>query len=130
MSTCLFREFYEVDIEKKTEILEECKKEDIEKIVIFCHNSMNAPVEWLTGYIGNLVVKGEIFLLENENEIIGTCEVRRSKTSPEFVDIGMVVSPDYRKKGFGTYLLHMAKLKALEWAKLQFAHVKKKTLVP
>ena len=61
--------------------------------------------------------KGEIFSLEDGDEIIGTCEVRKSITAPEFADIGMVVSPAYRRKGYGTYLLNRAKTIALEWGK-------------
>jgi len=113
----LFRNNYEVHIEEKEGILKECKDEDIERIVNFCHYSMGAPKEWLVGYIGGLIEKGEIFFLEIDDKIIGTCEVRKSTSAPEFADIGMVVSPDYRRKGYGTYLLNKAKTIALEWEK-------------
>jgi len=78
---------------------------------------MEAPKEWLVGYIGGLIEKGEIFSLKDGNEIIGTCEVRKSITAPKYADIGMVVSPDYRRKGYGTYLLNKAKTLALEWGR-------------
>lgn len=113
----LFRSTYEVIIEEKEGRLKACKNEDVDRIVNFCHYSMGAPKEWLVGYIGGLIERGEIFSLENEDKIIGTCEVRKSLTAPEFADIGMVVSPDFRRMGYGTYLLSQAKRIALEWGK-------------
>ena len=117
VNTYLFRNTYEVNIEEKDGILKECQNEDIERIVNFYHYSMRAPKEWLIGYIGGLIEKREIFTLEDGDKIIGTCEVRNSATAPEFADIGMVVSPDYRRQGYGTFLLNKAKTIALEWGK-------------
>jgi predicted acetyltransferase len=114
VNTYLFRNNYEVKIEEKEGELKECQDDDIEKIVNFCHDSMGAPKEWLVGYIAGLIGKREIFSFENDHEIIGTCEIRKSATAPEFADIGMVVSPDYRRQGYGTYLLNKAKTIAIE----------------
>ena len=115
--TYLFRESFEVTIKEKEGILRKCQKEDIERIVDFCHYSINAPKGWLKGYISGLTEKGEVFVFEKDNNIIGTCEVRSSQAAPECVDIGMIVSPDFRKKGYGTYLLYRAKQIAKEWGK-------------
>jgi len=116
VNTYLFRNNYEVNIEEKEGILKECQNEDIERIVNFCHYSMGAPKEWLVGYIGGLIEKKEIFSFEDKDEIIGTCEIRKSTTAIGFADIGMVVSPDFRRKGYGTYL-NRAKKIALKWGK-------------
>ena len=113
VNTYLFRNYTEVSIEEKEGILKECQEGDIDRIVNFCHYSMGAPKEWLVGYIGGLIEKKEIFCLENNDKIIGTCEIRKS-TTLGFADIGMVVSPDFRRKGYGTYLLNKAKKIALE----------------
>ena len=115
--TYLFRNSYEVNVDKKEGILKVCQNEDLERIVDFCHYSMGAPKEWLVGYINGLIKRQEIFSLEDDGKIIGTCEVRKSTSAPEFADIGMVVSPDYRRKGYGIYLLNKAKSIALEWGK-------------
>lgn len=117
LHTYLFRENHAVTIEEKEGVLRECQKEDIERIVAFCYYSIEAPIDWLKAYISGLVEKGEIFVFEKEDEIIGICEVRKSKTAPKFADIGMIVSPDYRKKGYGTFLLNQAKQIAKEWKK-------------
>ena len=117
VNTYLFRDNYEVSIVEKEGILQICQDEDLERIVNFCHYSIGAPKEWLVGYIGGLIKKREIFFLEDGDKIIGTCEVRKSVITPKFADIGMVVSPDYRRQGYGTYLLHKAKKIAIEWGK-------------
>ena len=107
--TYMFRNNYEVSIEKKDGNLIRGKEHDLNRIVSFCHESMGAPTEWLSGYIGGLIEKKEIFYLEYNGDLIGTCEVRKSTSSPKYADIGMVVSPKYRRQGYGTYLLHNAK---------------------
>ncbi|MFT4537431.1 MAG: putative acetyltransferase [Saprospiraceae bacterium] len=125
VNTYLFRSNYEVNIEEKEGILKECQDEDIERIVNFYNYSIGAPKERLTGYIGGLIEKGEIFSFEKGDEIIGTCEVRKSTTAPAVADIGMVVSPDYRRKGYGTYLLYKAKTIALKWERIPICSCEK-----
>ena len=117
IDTYLFRDSHKVNIVEKEGILNECQEKDIDRIVNFCHDSMGAPKEWLSSYIGGLVERREIFFLEDKGEVVGTCEVRKSMTAAEYADIGMVVSPAYRRQGYGTYLLYLAKRKALEWGK-------------
>ncbi|MFK7772295.1 MAG: GNAT family N-acetyltransferase [Saprospiraceae bacterium] len=123
--TYLFRNSFEVNIDEKEGILKECQTENLERIVDFCHYSMGAPKEWLTGYVGGLIEKKEIFFLEHDDKIIGTCEVRKSTTTPEFADIGMVVSPDFRRKGYGTYLLNKAKTIAIDSGKIPICSCEK-----
>lgn len=118
INSYLFRDNYQVSIEEKKGVLKECQNKDLETIVNFYNYSMGAPKEWLTGYIGGLIERKEIYYLEaTDSEIIGACEVRRSISAPKFADIGMVVSPDFRKKGYGSYLLHKAKNIALKQGK-------------
>lgn len=123
--TYLFRNTYEIFVEEKEGELKSCEESDLVRIVKFCYISMGAPKEWLAKYIGTLIARREMFFLEHKNEIIGTCEVRRSKTAPKFADIGMVVSPSYRRQGYGTYLLHKAKEIALERGKIPICSCEK-----
>ncbi len=85
------------------------KPSDLNRLVAFCNYSTGAPKEWLNVYYENLIKRGELFIHENEEKIIGTSEVRKSDTNKKVADIGMVVSPDFRKQGYGTYLLGKAK---------------------
>ncbi|MEL7122040.1 MAG: GNAT family N-acetyltransferase [Bacteroidota bacterium] len=123
--TYLFRDSFDTLIEGKEGCLQVGKQEDIDTIVNFCHYSIGAPKDWLKGYIGGLAEKGEIYYFENEETIIGTCEVRSSETAPQYMDIGMIVSPDFRKQGFGTFLLHQAKSIAIEKGKVPICSCEK-----
>jgi GNAT superfamily N-acetyltransferase len=91
---------------------------DKEKLVDFCHHSVGASKIWLSGYIGSLINKGELFYLENNETVIGTFEVRQRDTYPLVADLGIIVSPAHRHKGIGTYLLARAKQEALQLGKL------------
>lgn len=115
--TYLFSPLLEARINEKEGTLTECQAEDLERIVDFCHESIGAPKVWLTRYIGGLIEKREIFMLEHVGQIIGTCEVRQSGNAADFADIGMIVSPDFRRQGYGTYLLDQAKTIAYERGK-------------
>lgn len=115
--TYLFEDEMDISLSKKEGELHQCNTADINRIVDFCHYSVGAPKEWLTQYIGDLVGNGEVYVLEQDQTIIGTCEVRRSTSATDYADIGMIVSPDFRKQGYGTYLLHCAKAIAHEWGK-------------
>jgi len=115
VNTYLFTDFFEAKRGVQKGVLKVATKGDLDNLVDFCHKSMGGPKEWLVGYIGNLIAKGEIFALTDGNEILGTCEVRKSESNSEVADVGMVVSTDHRRQGLGTFLLGKAKEIALQW---------------
>jgi GNAT superfamily N-acetyltransferase len=125
IDTLLFRHTFEATVEEKPGQLMECQADDLEQLVDFYHLSIGAPKEWLSGYVGGLIKGGEIFAFVDADTIVGTCEVRKSASAPKFADIGMVVSPDYRKQGYGTFLLHTAKTIAQEWEKVPICSCEK-----
>jgi len=57
------------------------------------------------GYTDNLIQRGEIYMVEEENKILATGECRLSDSQPECADVGMVVKNKNRKKGLGTKVL-------------------------
>jgi predicted acetyltransferase len=109
VDTYLFRDFQEVEMEDKDGVLIEGKNADLDVLINFYHKSIGADREWLSTYLGERISKKELFYLEHRNIIIGACEVRTSLTNQEIADIGMVVSPDHRRKGYGSFLLNKAK---------------------
>ena len=115
VNTYLFTDFFEVKTVEKEGVLRLAAEEDLEKPVDFCHKSMGGPKEWLNGYLGNLIARGEIFALEDGEEILGTCEVRKSESDSAVADVGVVVSSEHRRKGLGTFLLGKAKEITLQW---------------
>ena len=57
------------------------------------------------GYVDNLIQRGEIYVVEEDNMVVATGECRLSDSQPEFADVGMVVKQHNRKKGLGTRVL-------------------------
>ena len=104
------------------------KSKDLLKLIAFCNYSVGAPEQWLKVYLGDLIEKGEIFILEDAGEVVGTCEVRKSASNPDVADLGIIVSPDHRKKGLGTLLLGKAKEIALQWKKSPICSCEKDNL--
>ena len=107
--TYLFRELVaQVVDERKGELLE-ATPANLKQLVDFCHYSVGAPPEWLNTYLGGLISRQELFYLLLNDTIVGTCEVRKNSSVPTYADIGMIVSPDFRRQGYGTHLLGQAK---------------------
>jgi predicted acetyltransferase len=111
----LFSDFLQEKVIEKEGTIKSGKIKDIEKFVDFTHESTGGPKQWLEGYLSTLINKGGYFIFENNGEILGAFEVRKSDTYPKTAHLGMVVSPNHRKKGLGTFLLGKAKETAREW---------------
>ena len=92
-------------------------KDDLSRAVDYCLFNVGGEKEWMQGYLGNLIDRGELFLLEEGIEIKGTSEVRCSDTYGEIADVGMTVATLHRRKGIGTFLLGKAKELALQAGK-------------
>ena len=113
VDTYLFRDFFKTDLKNEMGNLRAAETKELDRVVAFYHKSIGAPKGWLEGYLGNLVGKGEVHINEEADEILGACEVRSSTSHPKVANIGMVVSPDHRRKGIGSYLLGKAKEMAI-----------------
>ena len=112
--TYLFREVVASTVAMKTGGLVEISKSQLPQMVTFYHYSVGAPETWLQVYLGDLIDRRALFCLRRNNQIVGTCEVRKSDAMSSCADIGMIVAPDFRRQGYGTYLLSLAKDIALE----------------
>jgi len=113
--TLLFTDLIKLDKVKKKEGLTLAQSEDLDQLVDFCFESTGALTEWSRGYFKNLIAKQALFMLKDQAEIQGTCEVRKSIYDKNVAHIGMIVSGQYRRKGLGTYLLGIAKDIAIDW---------------
>ena len=83
--------------------------DDIPKLVDFCSKNNIGNPDWLNSYIERLVARKEIYALCEQDEIIGTYEIRKSLTQPAIADLGVIVDEKYRGKGIGSYLMSKAK---------------------
>ena len=59
----------------------------------------------LQDYSGNLIERKELFVLCRDDEWLGTGECRRSDSQEGVTDLGMMVTPAHRGKGWATYIL-------------------------
>ena len=62
-------------------------------------------IDWLRGYSGNLIERNELFVLTQGDEWLGLGELRRSDSQEGVADLGMMVAPVHRKKGWATVIL-------------------------
>lgn len=83
--------------------------DDAERLAVFFKENTQADIPWYDEYVSQLLLKGEIYLLELNDTIIGISEIRKSKAQSDFADVGMLVSEQHRRQGLGAYLLASAK---------------------
>lgn len=62
-------------------------------------------LEHLKGYIQNVIAHQKVFMFFSGDCLIGTGEYRPSQSQPAYADLGMIVAPEYRRKGVGSYIL-------------------------
>jgi len=60
---------------------------------------------WLRGYSANLIERRALFVLSLDDEWLGVGECRKSDTQQGVTDLGMMVAPAHRRKGWATYIL-------------------------
>lgn len=72
---------------------------------IECLGGNESLRDWLIDYSGRLIGRGELLVLEQGEFWLGLGEFRRSASQPDVVDIGMMVSPEYRGRGLATEIL-------------------------
>lgn len=61
--------------------------------------------EWLQGYSSNLIEREELYVLCRDDEWLGLGEYRRSDSQEGVVDLGMMVAPEHRRRGWATDIL-------------------------
>ena len=117
VDTYLFTDVLKVEFIEMHKPLRVVRSADLAIMVDYYHNSMGGPKDWLKGYLTNLIEREELFVLENKEDILGSCEVRKSDSDTKTANVGMAVAPAHRRKGLGSFLLGKAKEKAIEWGK-------------
>jgi predicted acetyltransferase len=90
---------------------------DIDQLVQFYHENDEyedtEAIETGAGghepYTRSLVENEQVFLLTNNDEILGIGECRISETQKPYADVGMIANNQYRRQGIGTFLLAQLK---------------------
>ena len=83
--------------------LNKASQQDTDRIKVFFKNEIGFDDSF--GYTQNLIQRGEIYIVEEDNVIIATGECRLSESQLNYADVGMVVKNTDRKKGLGTKVL-------------------------
>jgi len=68
----------------------------------------------MMSYAKMVIEGGILHVLEKDEEILGTAELRIRKSWVPYADVGMIVHKKYRRQGVGAYLLTLLKQKAVE----------------
>jgi|LGOV01.1.fsa_nt_gb predicted acetyltransferase len=102
----LFKEGPSVDIKPpfKNIYYYVVKTDEIEKFISY-FNEIGLGGDWIKPYIIERVKKAELYAFNTGGTLLGTGEIRLSDSSHNIVNVGMSVSPQYRNKGLGTFIL-------------------------
>jgi len=79
--------------------------DELEVAVRFAHDTLGADQNWLTGYYGGLIKRGELFGLWQNRKLIATGECRLSDSQKPYADLGVVVCKKHRGEGLATEIL-------------------------
>lgn len=61
--------------------------------------------DWVKYYLTTRIETMSLFIFRHRGMIIGSGEMRPSISFPEYANVGMSVSADYRKRGLGSFIL-------------------------
>lgn len=67
--------------------------------------SIGMEGDFINYYINLRILTSSIYLFKLNDSIIGSGEIRPSKSAKNYANVGMTVSTDYRKIGLGSYIL-------------------------
>ncbi len=86
--------------------LKAVRVEQLPEAVDFAATAIGAPKEWLTGYFGNLVTRGELFGVREAGRLRATGECRGyDEHQTAYADLGVIVAEDARSQGLATAVL-------------------------
>ena len=98
-----FRRVTTMELERTIEFQKSCLGDDAKK---------DALVAWLRGYTENLIAKRSLFVLCRHDEWLGLGECRPSESQEGVADLGMMVAPAHRGKGWATEILTRLRIHA------------------
>ncbi|MCP4686239.1 MAG: GNAT family N-acetyltransferase, partial [bacterium] len=82
------------------------KEENLKDVVAFDQKAIGAPLDWLSGYLSNLITRRELFAFIRDGKVIATGECRGyDEYQTGFADLGVIVAKSERSKGIATKVL-------------------------
>ena len=114
VDTILYRE--SVMIENKAPIsgieIKNATMSDYEDVLNFCVTKVGIEGDWMQPYYQNLLPAKSVYLFTKENQIIAAGELRPSKSTKQYANLGIMVSTDYRRKSLGAYVMSQMRMRA------------------
>lgn len=87
--------------------LRQLESSQLSEAIDFAVASIGAPREWLNNYYSNLIQRQELYGVWEDQKMIVAGESRGyDEFQTEYADVGIVVAPAARGKGFGTQVLN------------------------
>lgn len=106
-NTYLYRNVNEVDVVSPFDNIEikQGNMDELDDLLSYFVDSTGGPEQWLRWYVSNLIENKGLTVFKLGDEIIGTGELRPSKSSEGYANIGMVVAKNFRRRGLATYII-------------------------
>ncbi|MBQ4837860.1 GNAT family N-acetyltransferase [Pseudoalteromonas luteoviolacea] len=80
--------------------------DQLNSLVDFAFEAIDAPKEWLTSYYTRLISRDELWYWAINGSIVATGECRLfDEHQTQFADLGMIVSTEHRRQGIATRVL-------------------------
>ncbi len=79
---------------------------DHDAAVAFTRSATEAPAQWLDGYVAERIDRNELFLHEDNGQIVGIGERRIDRRSPGHGHLGIIVGLSHRNQGLGSLLMN------------------------
>ncbi|GAB6988733.1 GNAT family N-acetyltransferase [Paenibacillus pini] len=96
-------------IKFNNKIFKQATIREMDKLIDFYRINTEGSNEWIPEFIEQLIQREQLFVLYDDENILGTGECIISQKQKPYADIGMVVSKEYRRMGIGTYILTLLK---------------------
>lgn len=115
MDSYLFKDMEDINQEERDVEFKLAEPDDLEGLVDFnisAHgykDKSEASRGKLRNYCGASIRKGEVFIILKKNTIIGLLEAITFNKGTNLTSLGVVVLPEYRNQGYGSYLFGKGK---------------------
>jgi predicted acetyltransferase len=83
--------------------------DQFDEVIDFCTKKVGLNGDWLNFYYKAMLPQQSIYLFRHNDNIVSAGEMRPSKSSISYANVGIMVSKDYRGKNIGTYTLSQMK---------------------
>ncbi|HEX8729935.1 MAG TPA: GNAT family N-acetyltransferase [Ktedonobacterales bacterium] len=85
------------------------EKSELDELVRFYRANTEGSGKWIAPFVNRRLDRAELFVLHDEQTLVGAGECIPSQTQAPYADLGMVVARTHRGRGVGSFLLTQLK---------------------